>query len=139
MNSPGASLIDCGLAALAAVSGEQLTFGNLTITATVDRNVVRGREFVDQFKGGEAIEFSHLNMSRIEIRKEVLSESPVAGDCFIDGSSYRHRARAVINLDVVWVCWCVMSHFTPRGPKQNMQGAGGDDIGGAGGDSIQGA
>lgn len=139
MTPPGSSLLDCAMAALQGVSGEQLTYGAVVITATVDRNVVRGREFVDQFKGGENVDFSTLNMSRIEIRKADLPTPPTPGENFVDGYSYRHRIRAVVQTDVTWTCWCIPSVFRPKVPHGPILGGGGEEILGAGGEGINAA
>jgi hypothetical protein len=103
-----------GFAAGHKVSGESLTLvvdANTTISnipAIVNRNIVKGRDFMKLFKD-YAGDFEVLGLTEIAIDKTKISQAPEAGMYFTDDSAYKHRVRYVTQTPVAWVAYCTPS------------------------------
>ncbi len=102
-----------GLAVQKTVAGELLILvldANTTvmITATVNRNIVKGRDFMRLFKDF-AGDFEVMGLTEVEILKSDLATAPEAGQYLTDSYSYKHRVRYTSQTDVSWLIYCTPS------------------------------
>ncbi len=105
--SIGSQLRLVGLSVLSRVDGEALAYLSGTVSCVaIDRNVVVGKDFRDQFLGPD---FDVSNLTKIELLKTVVSTKPEPGQTFDDEQGYTHRVQKVTQTDNTWMCWCKTS------------------------------
>ncbi len=107
MGSVSASLRQVGLASLLATNGEQLAYLNVSVTALVNRNVVKGKDFLHELQE-YAADFETLGLTEIEFLKSSITNVPASGETLSDGK-YRHRIRFVAQTDISWRLFCTPS------------------------------
>jgi len=95
-----------GFNALAAISGEALTYGSLSPIGIVQRNILKAKDGVSARDG--QIDFDLMGMTQIEIVFGQMAQ-PIVGNTFIDATGFRHRIRFVGATDITWVCYCTPS------------------------------
>lgn len=103
-----------GFAVLLATDGEALTCPSAvvaasTINAVVNRNIVKGKDFLRMFKD-IPVDFDITGLTEISFLISDTIASPQAGQGFVDALGFRHRVRYVTQTDIVYVIYC-----TPAG------------------------